>query len=74
MLETTLAWVRFLAPIWLPTVVVVLMWRAWSKPGEFQLTAGEKIIRLGIILVALVVLAWLFGHLVLGVNTMPWWD
>jgi hypothetical protein len=65
MLETTLAWVRFLAPIWIPAVIAIVMWRVWSRPGAFKLSFGEKIIRLVIILAAMLALIALFGHLTL---------
>jgi hypothetical protein len=65
MLETTLAWVRFLAPIWIPAAIAVSMWRVWSRPGAFKLSFGEKIIRLMIILAAMLALISLFGHFAL---------
>jgi hypothetical protein len=65
MLETTLAWVRFLAPIWIPAVIAIVMWRVWSRPGSFQLSLGEKLIRLVIILAAMLALISLFGHFAL---------
>jgi hypothetical protein len=74
MLETIFAWIRFLAPIWIPAVLVGLMWRVWSRPGEFKLSLSEKIARLVIIFVAMLLLAWLFGHFVLMTSRMSWWD
>jgi hypothetical protein len=65
MLETTLAWVRFLAPIWIPAVIAILMWRVWSRPGALKLSLGEKLVRLVIILAAMIALISLFSHFAL---------
>jgi hypothetical protein len=73
MLETILAWIRFLSPVWIPAILVGLMWRVWSRPGEFKLSSREKIVRVVMIFVAMLLLAWLIGHFVMTAS-LPSWD
>jgi hypothetical protein len=73
MLRTISAWLWFLSPILVPTILIGGMWRAWSRRQEFKLSSKEKIVRLVIIFAAVLLLACLVSYFVTTAS-LPRWD
>jgi hypothetical protein len=61
-------WLWVSSPVWLPVVLILVLWDMWSYQGDFALTPHEKILRIALFACAIFVIGWILAW---GTTTPP---